>query len=49
MEQKTVYELFEALNPFEKAHFIDARLAWATNGGLCAEIHKRLCTPLNDD
>lgn len=44
-----IYELFEALNPCEKATFIDARLAWASCGGLCGEVHQRLCNPLNDD
>ena len=45
MEQKTIYELFNELNPYEKANFIDARLEWATNGGLLSEIHLRLCSP----
>ena len=49
MEQKTVYELFNELNPYEKTLFIDARLAWSSNGALCGEIHKRLCTPLSDE
>ena len=48
MEQ-TIYELFEALNPYQKALFIDARLSWASNGGLCGELHKRICTPLNEN
>ena len=49
MEQKTIYELFDELNPCEKANFIDARLAWCSGGALCGEIHKRICEPLNDD
>jgi len=49
MEQKTIYELFDALNPYEKATFIDARLAWATGGGICGEVHKRICNPLNEN
>ena len=49
MEQKTIYELFDELNPYEKATFIDARLAWASGGAICGEVHKRICEPLNDD
>ena len=47
--EKTIYELFEELNPYEKAAFIDARLAWATGGALCGEVRMRICEPLNDD
>ena len=43
MEQKTIYDLFEEMNAYEKARFIDARLAWATGGGLCGEVHQRIC------
>ena len=46
--QKTIYELFDELNPYEKATFIDARLAWATNGAICGEVRIRLCEPNND-
>ena len=46
MEQKTVYELFEALNPYDKATFIDARLEWASGGALCGEVHTRICDPI---
>ena len=47
---KTIYELFDELNPYQKAQFIDARLDWATNGALCGQITQRLChTPLNDE
>ena len=47
---KTIYELFDELNAYQKAQFIDARLDWATNGALCGQITQRLChTPLNDD
>ena len=49
MEQKTIYELFDALNPYEKARFIDARLEWATNGAICGEITLRLCHPTEDN
>ena len=49
MEQKTIYELFDTLNPYEKATFIDARLAWATGGGICGEVHKRICNTLNEN
>ena len=48
MEQ-TIYELFEALNPYQKALFIDARLSWASNGGLCGELQKRICTPVSEN
>jgi hypothetical protein len=49
MDNFNLWDAFEQLNPYEKATFIDARLAWASNGGLCGEVHKRLCEPLNDD
>lgn len=49
MEQKTVYELFEELDPKQKALFIDARLAWASGGALCGEVRMRICEPLNDE
>ena len=49
MEQKTIYELFDELNPYEKATFMDARLAWASGSALCGEVRKRICEPLNDD
>ena len=38
-------EAFNALHPYQKALFIDARLANATNGALCGEITIRLCNP----
>ena len=47
--EKTIYELFDELNPNEKATFIDSRLAWASCGAICGEVHKRICEPLNDD
>ena len=47
--EKTIYELFDELNPYEKATFIDARLDWASNGGLTGEITLRLCNPQNDE
>lgn len=43
MEQKTIYELFDELDPKQKATFIDARLDWATCGALCGEIMLRRC------
>ena len=49
MEQKTIYELFDELNPYEKGTFIDARLGWATNGAISGEVRERLCEPLNND
>ena len=49
MENSTIYELFEQLNPCEKATFIDARLEWATNGAICGEVTLRLCSPMSDN
>ncbi len=49
MEQKTIYELFDELDPKQKALFIDARLDWATNGSLCNQITLRLCSPMSDN
>lgn len=46
--EKTIYELFDELNPEQKASFIDARLDWASNGALCGEITLRLCHPTED-
>ena len=46
--QKTIYELFDELDPKQKAFFIDARLDWATNGSLCGEIRIRLCEPYGE-
>ena len=43
MEQRTIDEIFDELDPKQKASFIDARIAWATYGTLCAEITLRLC------
>ena len=47
--QKTIYELFDELNPYEKATFIDARLAWASSGAVSGEVHKRMCHPIIED
>ena len=47
--QKTIYELFDELNPYQKATFVDARLEWATNGVLCTELTVRLCHPSEDN
>ena len=49
MEQKTVYELFDELDPKQKASFIDARLDWASCGALCGEMNTRLCSPMSDN
>lgn len=46
--QKTIYELFDELDPKRKASFIGARLEWATNGTLCGEITIRLCHPTEE-
>ena len=46
---KTIYELFDELDPKQKASFIDLRLEWATNGALCTEITMRLCHPTEDN
>ncbi len=42
-------EAFESLTPKDKALFIDARLAWASGGALCGEVHTRICDPSFDD
>ena len=47
--EKTIYELFDELDPKQKALFIDVRLDWASNGALCAEITTRLCYPSEDN
>ena len=47
--QKTIYELFEELDPKQKESFIDARLDWATCGALCGEMTLRLCHPTKDN
>ena len=47
--EKTIYELFEELDPKQKALFIDARLAWASGGALCGEVNIRICDPLCDE
>ena len=49
MNYDKICEAFDSLTPQLKAMFIDARLAWATGGALCGEVHKRICEPLNDD
>ena len=46
--QKTVDELFDELDPKQKASFIDARLDWASCGALCGEMTTRLCHPTED-
>ena len=46
---ETMERSFEFLNPYEKARFIDERLAWATGGALCTEVQKRICAPMSDD
>jgi len=47
--EKTIYELFDELDPKQKATFIDARLDWASNAALCGEITLRLCHPTEDN
>ena len=49
MSYGDICDAFEQLTPSDKALFIDARLAWATGGALCGEVHIRICEPLNDD
>ena len=46
---ETMEKSFEYLNPYEKATFIDARLAWATNGAVSGEVHKRMCHPIIEE
>ena len=48
MNYAELCEAFDALNPYDKALFIDARLVWATGFQLCGEVQKRICEPLND-
>jgi hypothetical protein len=47
--EKTVYELFDELDPKQKASFIDARLDWASCSALCGEVTLRLCNPTEDN
>ena len=42
---ETMEKSFDLLNPYEKAKFMDARLAWASNGAICKEVTVRLCNP----
>ena len=49
MNYADICEAFEKLTPSDKALFIDARIAWASGGALCGEVHKRICEPLNDE
>ena len=49
MTYADLVDAFEQLNPQLKTMFIDARIAWASGGALCGEVHKRICKPLNDD
>ena len=49
MSYGDICEAFESLTPSDKALFIDSRLAWASGGAICGEVHKRICEPLNDD
>ena len=44
-----ICEAFDSLTPKDKAFFIDARLAWASGGAICAEVRMRICEPLNDE
>lgn len=49
MSYAEIVEAFDQLNPYDKALFIDARLAWASGSAICGEVYKRICEPLNDD
>ena len=49
MSYADLAEAFEQLTPHDKALFIDARLAWASGGALCGEVHTRICEPLSDE
>jgi len=49
MRYDQLCEGFDELTPAQKALFIDARLAWASGGAVCGEVHKRVCEPSNDD
>ena len=49
MNYSDLAEAFEALNAYEKGLFIDARLAWATGGGLCGEVRLRICSSAFSD
>ena len=49
MDYAEICEAFEQLNPYDKALFMDARLAWASGSAICGEVRKRICEPLNDD
>ena len=46
---ETMEKSLDLLNPYEKAQFMDARLAWASGGALCREITIRMCNPLNEN
>ena len=46
--QKTIYELFDELDPKQKALFIDARIAWSSGSAICGEIRIRLCEPYGE-
>ena len=49
MNYADLCEAFECLTPKDKALFIDARLAWASGGAICGEVHTRICDPSFDD
>ncbi len=44
-----ICDAFEQLTPHDKALFIDARLAWASGGAICGEVHTRICDPSFDE
>lgn len=46
---ETMEKSFDFLNPYEKAKFMDARLAWASGGALCGEVQQRICHPMEDN
>ena len=49
MSYADLCEAFDSLTPYDKALFIDARLARASGGALCGEVHIRICDPLCDE
>lgn len=46
---ETMEKSFDLLNPYQKAQFIDARLAWASSSAVSGEVHKRICHPIIED
>ena len=46
MNYNDLVTAFDALNPYDKALFIDARLCWSSNSMLLGELQLRLCHPM---